>query len=545
MDEAVKEAGYQVISYTVNEPARARELFDWGVDAVFSDCPGHLLSAIWERREAGAIVHWTKGITPVQPWCYNARRDTATWPEGRGTLKALNTILMSGREVLPLVEGGKGISVSNGESLGRLGAGRRRRHLLRRQRRLATMRRATPIPQLYHGKTRRERHEELVAYAIKGGIAQAAIAQEASGGKGRIHMNVLWEMAGAERVLHGVLEGAKGLIHGVTCGAGMPYRIAEICAQLRRPLLPDRLLRPRLPRLVEARLSQVPATGSAAWSTRTPGSPAAITASPTVEDPTKPGATPIRASSELRDVMRDECGLATTPIIMAGGVWWLREWEHWLDNPELGPVAFQFGTRPLLTQESPISEAWKQRLLTLKEGDVFLNRFSPDRLLFVGGQQPLPRGAARAQRAPGRLQPAQRWASMTDAFPVGARGRLVYLTAADKVRAERLGGRGLHRGDAHAGIDADLRDRGQGERDPHRPDQLHGLPVSACLFSNWSQNEQGTTGKKADPRSFCIQKTLQEISHSDRHRRPAHVRRPQRLPLRRATRSTRTASSRR
>jgi hypothetical protein len=35
------------------------------------------------------------------------------------------------------------------------------------------------------------------------------------------------------------------------------------------------------------------------------------------------------------------------------------------------------------------------------------------------------------------------------------------------------------------------------------------------MFSNWAQNEEGTTGKKADPRSFCIQKTLQAISHSD------------------------------
>lgn len=41
--KAVKKAGYQVISYTVNETARARELFDWGVDAVFSDVPGQLL----------------------------------------------------------------------------------------------------------------------------------------------------------------------------------------------------------------------------------------------------------------------------------------------------------------------------------------------------------------------------------------------------------------------------------------------------------------------------------------------------------------------
>ena len=40
---AVKKAGYRVMSYTVNETPRARELFDWGVDAVFSDVPGQLL----------------------------------------------------------------------------------------------------------------------------------------------------------------------------------------------------------------------------------------------------------------------------------------------------------------------------------------------------------------------------------------------------------------------------------------------------------------------------------------------------------------------
>ena len=33
-------------------------------------------------------------------------------------MKPLNPILISGREVLPLVEGGKGISISNGESSG-------------------------------------------------------------------------------------------------------------------------------------------------------------------------------------------------------------------------------------------------------------------------------------------------------------------------------------------------------------------------------------------------------------------------------------------
>src|SRR5258707_8576886 len=144
-------------------------------------------------------------------------------------VKSLNPLVISGREVLPLVEGGKGISVSNGESSGAWAAAGG----------VATFSGVNAdsfdengelIPQLYSGRTRRERHEELVAYAVAGGIQQARVAHERSNGQGRIHMNVLWEMAAAERVLHGVLEGAQGLIHGVTCGAGMPYRIAEICA---------------------------------------------------------------------------------------------------------------------------------------------------------------------------------------------------------------------------------------------------------------------------------------------------------------------------
>lgn len=46
--KAIKSAGYRVLSYTVNETARARELFNWGVDAVFSDAPGMLIEALGE-----------------------------------------------------------------------------------------------------------------------------------------------------------------------------------------------------------------------------------------------------------------------------------------------------------------------------------------------------------------------------------------------------------------------------------------------------------------------------------------------------------------
>jgi len=38
--------------------------------------------------------------------------------------------------------------------------------------------------------------------------------------------------------------------------------------------------------------------------------------------------------------------------------------------------------------------------------------------------------------------------------------------------------------------------------------------LTHCRFSNWAQVEPDwSTGKKADPRSFCIQKTLQDIAH--------------------------------
>ena len=39
--------------------------------------------------------------------------------------------------------------------------------------------------------------------------------------------------------------------------------------------------------------------------------------------------------------------------------------------------------------------------------------------------------------------------------------------------------------------------------------------LSQCKFSYWSDNIDNnySTGKKVDPRSFCIQKTLQNIAH--------------------------------
>ena len=73
--------------------------------------------------------------------------------------------------------------------------------------------------------------------------------------------------------------------------------------------------------------------------------------------------------------------------------------------------------------------------------------------------------------------------------------------------------------------------------------------LSTCRFSNWAQEEPDfTNGKKADPRSFCIQKTLQDIGHDDamasRRSTTISCSRATMPSVLRAIRSTRTATFR-
>ncbi|MDZ4735303.1 MAG: nitronate monooxygenase [Rhodospirillaceae bacterium] len=425
-------------------------------------------------------------------------------------MKPLEPVLISGKEVLPIVEGGKGISISNGESSGAWAAAGG----------VGTFsgvnadsydEAGRAILQVYNGRTRRERHEELVAYAVKGGITQARIAHDLSGGEGRIHINVLWEMAASERVLHGVLEGAQGLIHGVTCGAGMPYRIAEICAQYNvyyYPIVSSARAFRALWKRAYHKFSEL--LGGVVY--EDPWLAGGHNGLSNVEDPLKPEPARPRLI-ELRRVMREECGLVKTPIVMAGGVWFLREWADLIEDPEVAPVAFQFGTRPLLTQESPISDAWKQRLLHLDEGDVYLNRFSPTGFYSSAVNNDF----LRELHQRNEHQVAYSNSPVGEhewPFAVGARGRIVYLTAADKLRADEWVAAGFT--EAMRTPDSTLIFVTPENGREIRIDQINCMGcLSACRFSNWAQNEAGTTGKKADPRSYCIQKTLQAISHSD------------------------------
>lgn len=44
--KAIREAGYRPLAYTVNEPARARELLGWGVESIITDYPDRILAAL-------------------------------------------------------------------------------------------------------------------------------------------------------------------------------------------------------------------------------------------------------------------------------------------------------------------------------------------------------------------------------------------------------------------------------------------------------------------------------------------------------------------
>ncbi len=420
----------------------------------------------------------------------------------------LNTMMMSGRESLPLVEGGKGINITTGLTAGAWAAAGG----------VGTFsgvnadfydENGTLIPAIYHGKTRTERHNELIEFGIRGAIAQARIAHDVAQGRGRIHMNVLWEMGGCEEILVGALKGAKGLIDGITCGAGMPYRVAEIAAEHSvwyYPIVSSGRAFSALWKRSYHKNSQW--LGGVVY--EDPWLAGGHNGLSNSEDPETPEA-PLGRVIELRRTMR-KVGAPEVPILMAGGVWALKEWSEWIDNPDLGPIAFQFGTRPLLTTESPISDEWKQRLLTLKPGDVLLHRFSPTGFYSSAVKNAFLRDlVARSER-----QIAYASAPCDDLItplPIGARGRPIYVREANFAKAKVWMEEGFSEALRTPDSTVIFVTPEQAQKILTAQADCMGC-LSQCSFSNWSQHsEDKTTGKRADPRSFCIQKTLQKIGH--------------------------------
>lgn len=422
--------------------------------------------------------------------------------------KGLKPILYGGREVWPLVEGGKGVSATNHMSAGAWAAAGG----------IGTVSAVNAdsydpegkiVPQVYHALTRRERHEELVQYAIAGAVEQVKRAYEMADGKGAININVLWEMGGAPRILHGVLEQTRGMVAGVTCGAGMPYKLSEITSSYGVSYLP-----------IVSSARAFSALWKRAYSKAADYLSAVVYEDPwlagghnglsNAEDPLQPQ-DPFPRVKALRETMRAGGIPDSTPIVMAGGVWYLRDWADWIDNPELGQIAFQYGTRPLLTRESPIPQQWKDRLTTIEEGEVLLHRFSPTGFYSSAVRNPFLRNLeARSHRQVAFSM--QEGGDHVFQLDVGVKGKNFWVTKPDLMNAREWFGQGYTV--ALKTPDNTLVFETPEETKVIRKDQADCMGcLSQCLFSSWADSETNSTGRLADPRSFCIQKTLQDISH--------------------------------
>ena len=418
----------------------------------------------------------------------------------------LEPIMISGKEVYPLIEGGKGINASDGRSAGAWA----------HENCVGTFSGVSPdfydakgnvIVEKFMKRIRPERHEEMIDYAIRGGVAQAQVAHEVSGGNGRVHMNMLWEMADSERIIEGVLEKAKGLINGLTCGAGLPYHLGELASKFGVYYYPI---------VSSARAFQV--LWKRAYSNFQEFLGGVVYEDPwlagghnglsNAEDPNQPQS-PYMRLVELRKALR-ALNLDNIPIIIAGGVWRLDEWKDYINNPDIGKVAFQFGTRPMITKESPISDAWKKLMLQVKKGDVILQRFSPTGFFssaikntFLEKLMNRKDGeiAFKTEADNEYTQPLKMSETKT-----------VYIKAEDMEKANRQLNAGLsviQETPDNTVVFMTPEDWKQMKQD--RAECVGCL--SQCQFSTWSR-AKGTTGKLPDPRSYCIHKTLYDVGHN-------------------------------
>jgi len=418
---------------------------------------------------------------------------------------SLNAIRLGGKEVLPLIEGGKGVAISTGASTGPWaaagGVGTISAVIAD-----AYDQHGNLIPHDYLGRTRRERHDEMVDFSVRGTIDQVRKAWELSKGEGLININMLWELGGAQRILHEVLEKTKGMIHGVTCGAGMPFKLAELASKYGVNYYPI-VSSGRAFNLLWRRAYKNFAEKLGGVVYEDPWLAGGHNGLSNAEDPTKPG-DPYPRVVELRSIMR-KLGLDHVPIIMAGGVWNLKEWKDWIDNKEIGPIVFQFGTRPMVTKESPISEKWKQKLLSLKAGDVLLQNFSPTGFFSSALKNPFIRELVGRSERQVDFRTTQDEEFNTE-LVVGR--KKYHVRGEDVTKAEGWMGKGHT--DALKTPDDTLVFVDHEKSTEIRKDQKDCVGcLSQCRFSSWADNEKNSTGRLADPRSFCIQKTLDDVAH--------------------------------
>jgi NAD(P)H-dependent flavin oxidoreductase YrpB (nitropropane dioxygenase family) len=320
----------------------------------------------------------------------------------------------------------------------------------------------------------------------------------------------MWEQGGSQELIARVLERAKGTIRAISCGAGMPFGLAEICARNKvfyNPIISSvRVLQLlwkrsffRFKEWIGAVIYEDP------WLA---GGHNGLSNS---EDPARPQH-PMARIKEIRRFM-NEVGLKAVPIIIAGGIWWLSEWLDYMDSDEIGPVGFQFGTRAMVTVESPLGDNIKKKLLHVGRGEVKLQKFSPTGLYSSAVENAFLRDLEDGlTRQIPFVEIADRGIGFDLPVELSALGKTVYINQGDRGRMAEYVATG------HGSIlktpSKTLMFVRPAKYDSIMEDRKNCAGcLSACLFSGWDQ--RGILNIQPDPRSFCIQRSLQEISHGN------------------------------
>ena len=221
---------------------------------------------------------------------------------------------------------------------------------------------------------------------------------------------------------------------------------------------------------------------------------------------------PLARLLEIRKFM-NEVGLKTVPIIIAGGIWWLSEWIDYINNKEIGPVGFQFGTRPMVTMESPLKDKVKQKLLNIDKGGVKLQQFSPTGLYSSAVENNFLKDLeAQLERQIPFAEEQNDSENFNVAVELTVNKKTVFINKDDEVKFKQF----INNGFNHI-----LKTPSKTLLfvSKERFDEILGDMkncvgcLSNCMFSGWTQRENAII--QPDPRSFCIQKSLQQISHTD------------------------------
>ncbi len=429
--------------------------------------------------------------------------------------KLNKTVFVDGEWILPLIQGGKGIGATNGKSAGAWAAENTGGTISGTGAAIGYGKNGREISYPYTSRSRHKRHEELIAWSIEGGILQAAIAHENAGGKGRIRMNFLKMAGGAQHIMKGILAGTRlsdggNMIHAVTMGAGLPTeKDAQICAEeavYLDPIISSgmalKVLLSRAFRKWRGRYGDI--IGAVVYEDPwLAGGHNGITSreNPDIAED------PYERVKGLRRIMNDN-GMENVTIVMAGGVWYLRDWERWLENADIGPIAFQIGTRDMLTQENPATDEWKRLILAMKEGDVVLNKFSPTGFYSSAYNNGL------LQKLHQRCERQVPFANQQDenmtAFVENTVGKSQYYIAdKNKVMVDSWIAEGFDT--AQRTPDNTLIFVTPEEAREIKQDKKDCVGcLASCKLSGWNQDPQKkySTGNLPDPRVFCIRKRL-------------------------------------